>query len=51
MILDQPGSERNGAWSGNIKRFPERADEEPRWDHSFSEWQKRVLEIVQPLDA
>jgi hypothetical protein len=43
MVLGRPGLERQGVWSGKIRRFAERADEEPNWDHSFRQWQEQVM--------
>lgn len=48
MFLGQPGLERLGVWSGKIKQFAEQ-EKEPRWDHSFKQWQESVLSARQSM--
>lgn len=44
MTLGSPGLKRYGVWSGKIRAFAERADEEPNWIHAFNEWRKDLLD-------
>ena len=38
LLLGRPGLERIGVWSGQIREFAERAEEEPDWLGSFRDW-------------
>ena len=51
MFLGRHGLEQFGAWAGMIKRFSERADEEPSWDRSFQRWQEQMLATKQKLSS
>lgn len=44
MTLGSPGLQRYGVWGGKIRRFAERADEDPNWIHAFNEWRDQFVE-------
>jgi hypothetical protein len=40
LTLGRPGLERRGVWSGQIKEFAERADDEPDWLGQYAVWRE-----------
>lgn len=42
LFVGKPGLERMNLWAGQIRRFAERADEEPDWIVSFRNWRREL---------